>query len=300
MTNRLTYVYLCSAAHSGSTLIACLLGAHPEISTVGEFGATFSTSLPCSCGSVIKECDFWSRWADRAASKGIDFKIGNPGIDLQPGPGFIESLFFHQFPLRLVDRVRDLCFARQSRLRQRSEEAIDKSIRLAVDLCEYEETKVFLDTTKNPLQLRFLAARSDIELKVISLVRDGRGVMNSLIAKEKYSPRKSVEDWVWSNRNLHRAQRYLSPHQVLHLRLEDLCRAPDATLTALMQFCEVDADTKWDCSRTSSRHVIGNGMRTKFSGEIRLDEKWRTALSDEHLQLFNQRAGWLNRKLGYE
>ena len=50
----------------------------------------------------------------------------------------------------------------------------------------------------------------------------------------------------------------------------------------------------------AQHHVIGNGMRMTFNGDIRLDEKWRAELNAESLRLFVQRAGWLNRKLGYE
>lgn len=41
----LTHAYLSSAPHAGSTTIVLLLGAHPEVSTVGEFGATIERDL---------------------------------------------------------------------------------------------------------------------------------------------------------------------------------------------------------------------------------------------------------------
>jgi hypothetical protein len=41
-------------------------------------------------------------------------------------------------------------------------------------------------------------------------------------------------------------------------------------------------------------------MRFDRSSEIRLDERWRTHLSTENLQIFERLAGALNRKYGYE
>ena len=296
-----TYVYLCSAPHSGSTLIACLLGAHPAISTVGEFGANVPTTQRCSCGIPFAECQFWQSWISRTRAKGIDFQLGNIGINLEPIPeaGFFESLFYYQFPLKIVDHIRDLAYAGSLHRRQSVQLALEKTIALATDLCEHQGSSVFLDTTKNPLQIRFLARHPEIRLKVIALVRDGRGVMNSLMLKEKWSPQESIDCWLWSNRNLQRAERYLSKEDVYWLHLEELCRDPEASLKSLFDFCGVPPQWPLDFSDLTQRHIIGNRMRLNFKGQVRHDEAWRTTLADEHLALFSRHAGWLNQQFGY-
>jgi hypothetical protein len=45
--------------------------------------------------------------------------------------------------------------------------------------------------------------------------------------------------------------------------------------------------------------VIGNGMRLDATREVRLDERWKTALDPEALGTFEAVAGDLNRRLGY-
>jgi hypothetical protein len=218
-----TYVYLASVAHSGSTLLAFLLGAHPEISTVGEFGMPFSGR--CSCGVDLLQCPLWVGWAERARAEGLEFTIGNLGINLEPRPngGLLERVFYHQFRWRLLNQARNLFFPPVSGLRRRAGQALDRSVRLAHLLCRMQGTLVFFDTTKNFMQVRFLASHPPIRLKVISLIRDGRGVMNSLMEKEKHTQERAVTAWLWGNRNIEQVVReHCRPENVFRLRLEDL------------------------------------------------------------------------------
>ena len=295
------YVYLASVEHSGSTLLACLLGAHTQVTGVGEFGTPFPKDGNCACGVIYRECPFWSEWGERARAEGIDFDLGNLDINLTPSAdaGKWELLFSYLFPDLWQDRLRDILFPAGSRHRDRAEAAIHKSDRLAAIACGMEGTEVFLDTTKNPFQVRHLAENLPGRTKLISLVRDGRGVMNSLIEKEKYSPEQAVSAWLWGNRNLDRVARYLPPEAVFRLRLEDLCADPDGTWERLCEFLGVDPAQRPDHTDRSHRHVVGNRMRHSFDGAIRHDEKWRTALSPEHLALFEEKAGDVNRRYGY-
>ena len=55
-------VSIFSAAHSGSTLLALMAGAHSKAFYVGEFHALvrwINENKKCGCGRSVKECDFW-------------------------------------------------------------------------------------------------------------------------------------------------------------------------------------------------------------------------------------------------
>jgi hypothetical protein len=41
-------------------------------------------------------------------------------------------------------------------------------------------------------------------------------------------------------------------------------------------------------------------MRFDSTSVVRLDERWRTALNDEQLRMFDSIAGDLNRRYGYQ
>ena len=304
INNPLNYVYLTSVEHSGSTLISFLLGAHPKISTVGEFATDFPKNALCSCNEKYERCSFWADWAARAQTENIYFDVGNLGINMKPehGKGFFEDLFYYQFPWKVLDAIRELIFLFNANRRRKAFHAVDRSLRLARILCEKEGTNTFLDTTKNPLQIRFLSRHPGINLKVIALVRDGRAVMNSLLIKEKiYTPESAIAAWLYGNRNLERAvSHYISPQDVFRLRLEDLCNDPDVTLKSLFRFLNVDHNVKLDFSDRSRFHIVGNYMRHTFNGEVRRpDESWKRQLSPENLALFYAKASKINKKYGY-
>lgn len=297
------YAYLVSAPHSGSTLLACLLGAHPEISSVGEFGSDWSKEeLLCSCGVGYLECSFWREWMELARREGIDFDVAKPDLNLEPRPqaGFVESLFYHLFPFKLQDWLRDLLYIPGTALQSEARRRVERGVRLARLLCETQGTRVFFDSTKNAMQIRFLAGQRGLRLKVVSLIRDGRGVMCSLMKHYGTSPEAAIDNWLWSIRNQERAvAHYMKSVDVLQIRLEDLCRDPELQMRRLFEFLDVSPAAQLDYSDTSTRHVTGNTMRLKFDGVIRADESWRTKLTSTQLQLFASRAGRINRRYGY-
>ena len=298
----LPYVYLCSAPHSGSTLLACLLNAHSQIASVGEFGAPFNPQrLKCACGVMTGECPFWNHWATLARQAGIEFEIGNPQISLgwEPNRTVLTRLYYHQFVWQPMNRLRDSLFPSWTRCEQHASRAIDKSIRLARLLCRIVDKPVFFDSTKNTLQLRFLARRRNIRLKLISLVRDGRGVVNSVIRHYKTPPAKAVQNWIEWMQQQQAATRWLPPADVLHVRLEELWHTPDEQFSRILNFCGVDPIPLSALSfEPTDSHIVGNLMRYTFKGDIKPDYRWKTELDPAALALFERRAGRLNRLLG--
>ncbi len=303
MNKEITYIYLHSVEHSGSTLLACILGAHPAVSTVGEFSIDFSRKGLCSCGTRYDSCMFWKKWTDASRARKISFDIGDLDINLQPAHdnNRIEDIFFYNFPFKPIDTLRDVLF-RSSYYQKAARNKLQKYLTLATVLCDMEGTRIFLDTSKNPYQVKFLSRLPGIQLKVISLVRDGRAVMNSLIQKEKYSPKQAIDAWMWGNKNIERIKKhYLMQENCYLLKLETLCNAPDDTKTKLFEFCGVDPNIKIDYTKQEQRHIVGNYMRHKFNGLIRKhDESWRTALSKTDLELFESKGAKMNRRYGYD
>jgi hypothetical protein len=51
--------------------------------------------------------------------------------------------------------------------------------------------------------------------------------------------------------------------------------------------------------KAGTHHVVGNGMRLDATREVRLDERWKTALTSEDLAMFERVSGVYNRQLGY-
>ena len=83
------------------------------------------------------------------------------------------------------------------------------------------------------------------------------------------------------------------------VRYEDLCREADEILRSIFRLVNLDPASAGSDFLSVSHHILGNAMRLKSTGEIRLDEKWRTSLASEQLAVFDRLGGPLNRRFGY-
>ena len=74
-------VYICSAGHSGSTLLDLLLGTHTKVASLGEIShlpKNISLNTICTCGEPVQSCQLWKEVLNRISySIGVDIRI-NP------------------------------------------------------------------------------------------------------------------------------------------------------------------------------------------------------------------------------
>ena len=315
-------VYILAASHSGSTLLAQLLGSHPEISTVGELKATSLGDLEryrCSCGAFIRQCPFWALVRDRMRSHGIDFDITRAGTDIRTGATpYVQRLLrpLHRGPA--FEAVRDLALALSPGWRAARPRIVARTAALAASICEVTGKRMVVDSSKIGLRLKYLLRTPALDIRVIRLIRDGRGVALAYVdpfsfadAKdpslrgggtgadrdaERLSMTDAAREWRRSNEEAEAVLSRLHPSRWTEARYEELCTKPRETLTRLFSFLGVadqDIDTRQE------RHVVGNGMRLDWQGDINLDERWRTELNPELLPAFAAAAGDLNRRYGY-
>jgi hypothetical protein len=293
------YVYLCSPAHSGSTLIACLAAAHPSLATVGEFCIPQIKTELCSCNRPYTACPFWQEWVQIANHLGIDFTPDsmNRWIGQRTGESLLDSIFYRAHRYHVLNRIRDIAFSRSSK-QQVAETKTEGLVRIAQLLCQQRGASAFVDTSKNSACVRFLLKQEKMPLWTIYLVRDGRGTVCSLMKWYGKSLRAAVDQWKHSVCQTQRVLHYVPANRVLHLRYEDLATDPETHIHEFYSFCGVDPHLELDFS-SEKRHVVGNAMRHTFDGNIRLDESWRQRLTKANLKYFDAHAGLLNRSLGY-
>lgn len=318
-------VYLLAASHSGSTLLAMLLGRHPEVATTGELKAIRlgdPERYRCSCGSLIRECAFWRGISDRMRERGFEFEVTNAGTDFRSGMSdyarrLLEPL--HRGPV--LERIRDAGLALSPVWRQRSRHIQALNAALAASVSRQAHKPVVVDSSKIAVRLKFLLRNPDLDIKVVRLIRDGRGValtymdpINFADAKDpklkaggsggnrdadRRSMAQAAREWRRSNEEAEALLAGLDPSRWTSLRYEELCRDPETTLKRIFTFIGVDpAATALDF-RTADHHVVGNGMRLDATEQIELDERWRSALRPDDLETFAAEAGDLSRRLGY-
>ncbi len=94
--------------------------------------------------------------------------------------------------------------------------------------------------------------------------------------------------------------RCISPSQWTEVRYEDYCKDPEVTLSRLHQFLGVEPDRRSRAFRSVEQHVVGNGMRLDPTSDVRVDERWRDVLTEQDRRTFDEIAGVINRRYGYQ
>lgn len=319
--------YLLAASHSGSTLLALALGAQPGACSAGELKATSlgdPTAYRCSCRRLIRDCDFWQGVHRAMQQRGFpEFDITAAGTSVLEVPSTYAKRLLR--PLQrgpFLEGMRDAALGLSPTWRRYRKLADRRNIALVQSILEVTGARVVIDSSKIALRLKYLLQNPDLDIKVVRTIRDGRAVSLTYMDEWTFAdasdptlrsggtgvrrppPRRNMaeaaNEWKRSQEASEALLAQLPPSQWTQVRYEDLCADPTATLRRLSDFLGLDPNNVVLDFRSRPQHVIGNGMRLDTTSTIRLDERWKTALSTEDLATFDQIAGPLNRRYGYQ
>ena len=318
-------IYILSASHSGSTLLASLLANHPSVCTVGELKLTSLGDVGqyrCSCRALIEHCPFWLGIQQDMCCRGFSFSVGNAGTDLgTAATRYVQGLLrpLHRGPL--LEWLRDRALALSSQWRVQLPQIQMRNAALASCISLRTGKPILVDSSKIAIRLKYLLRNPGLDVRVIRLVRDGRGVALTYTDPARFADaqdpqlrgggnggdriteRLSFAEAVWEwRRSTEEADAVLAglPHDHwTEVRYEVLCSHPQETLERLFLFLGLDAAPGFTPQRSEEHHIIGNGMRFDTSCDVVLDDRWKSVLTDRELQTFNTIAGPISRRLGY-
>lgn len=298
-------LYVVGAGRSGSTVLNTVLGSHPAVEGVGELTNLVEhgwiQELFCACGERAPACPFWSR-------------VGREWSDRLGGEDVLQYLPLQQ----RFERVRSLLPAAVARHDgvgfreyERRTVALFRAIRAA------SGAPVVVDSSKGPVRGLALARMRGLDLRVVHLVRDGRGVANSLRRAYARDVRQGIQRdmpgrpvwrtalfWVLANRLADRVRAAVGPERSLLLRYEDFVADPAAALDAIGRLVEVDvsgvARALAAGEAFSTGHTIaGNRLRMAGSVTLRPDERWRGELPARQRRLVSVLTALDLRRYGY-
>ena len=301
MTN---FVFIMAHSFSGSTLLSFLLGAHPEIATVGEMfispGFNHEGYL-CSCGVRIDDCPFWQRVSRAMAARGVPFDVRSSDTSLSSHVfgGLAQRILTAEPRGRLHDALRRAALHLMPRTQRELERRLRVNQELVNVVTGMRTARAFVDASKRPGRILLLRRIPSFDTRVIHLVRDGRAVVRSAIRNLGCTLEEGATSWVSALRSAERVRRRFPADRWLTLRHEDLCRDPDAGLAEVFRFIGIPAATVRDF-RAGDHHIIGNRMRLAPISEIWLDESWRSELSPAQIRAVEKIAGPELRRYRYE
>lgn len=318
-------LYILAASHSGSTLLAMLLGGHPDVCTVGELKLSAigdASRYRCSCGRLIVDCDFWRGVESDMRRQGFDFDVNDPRTDVRRVPSAYARRLLR--PLHhgvMLERCRDAALALSPAWRRWFPQVQARGAALAAAACARMQSQVIVDSSKHGLRLKYLLRNKDVDVRVVRLLRDGRAVTLTYIDPERFADaedtslrgggfgasregerldaRTAASNWRRSVEDMAHAFACVPENRRIDLRYEDLCADVEGSVRRVLAFAGVEA-TRWQPSfRAREQHVVGNGMRLNTTSSVVLDDRWRQALSAADRQVFEAVAGDLNGQLGY-
>jgi hypothetical protein len=303
-------LYIMGAARSGSTVLSLLLGQHSEIIPGSQLEwirtyAALGKREPCTCTKPVAECPFWRSVAENLArSKGS-----------APDYGFRAFQHRTVFPLRTAPlgwlaghlaygvgpRGPMTIALRRSRALQEVTAASRDAAQLFRAMRSAAAKSVVVDASKNAIRGKALYLSDPTSVRLVWLVRDGRGVAWSRMRRHGESLERATAVWLRSNLEAAACLASVPPQHRCIVRYEDLCRTPQRELDKLCDFAGVSRETFSLTLRKREVHVVG-GNEMRFDDDqdtLRVDERWRENLTRGQLARFAVIAGLLNRRFGY-
>jgi hypothetical protein len=275
-------VFIGGYGRSGSTLLDRLLGQVDGVWSMGELSYLWEMGLSenrlCGCGEPFRDCAFW-REVGRVAFEGWD------RIDLEAMLALRRAVDRNRFIPIMVRPAWSRTFAR--RLERYA--ASMRDVLLAVR--DVSSAKVLVDSSKFPSSAFVLRTLPQVDLRVLHLVRDPRGVAFSWgrhvrrpdvrgreVQMRRYGPARVAFRWTTRNLATEQLRRLGTPY--LRMRYEDLLRdPPDALRTAAGFAGTGPTETTFlheGLAELEPAHTVhGNPMRMS-SGPVRLelDDRW--------------------------
>lgn len=308
------YVYICSAGHSGSTLLDLLIGSHSRVASLGEvthLPKNLSLNTRCGCGQPVRSCSAWTEIVKKmSVSLKIDILKDPYALNL----GYIDARVVvdksHQTPLynlkRRISHALEYFLLRCDKgtiisLLKRSDQALENNLLLYEKAREVFDADITVDSSKHYLKALGLYRKVPGKLRIILLVRDGRAVLYSGLKRNR-SRRQTVFSWKnHYKRALLLFDRYVDPAHILLVKYERLATTPEQELNRICGFLGLDYQEKMLDFSNYTHHVTNGNTRVIFSQSsiIRPDMAWKKELQEIDLNFFEKMAGKLNRKLGY-
>ncbi len=301
-------LFLGGLGRSGTTLVERLLGELPGVCALGEVVHLWQRDVVdderCGCGEHFSRCGFWTAVGERAFGgwAGVDVEEIHALRDAVERTRHIPRLAGRTLPAEARDQVRRYA---------------DFYTRVYDAAAEVSGAEVIVDSSKHSALAHCLRWAPDLDLRVVHVVRDPRGVAYSWTktvtrpetdgADEmtRYSPRRSALLWTAHNAAFGLLARRGTP--VKRIRYEQFLGDPRQALTDLARYAGLPlADGALDflgdgtAELTPGHSAAGNPMRfTTGQIKLRRDDAWVSKLPPRQRRIVGTVCAPMLRAYGY-
>lgn len=237
-----TIIYIAGYGRSGSTLLDVIFGSHAQIIGVGELAKIFECidepTSTCSCGENVFNCSFWGGITKHLLSSKNAKQTNQDGTIQKACEEWTNFSLLFNVKKKKYDRYKTLI------------------TNLFDYIFKISDKEFIVDSSKNaytsawrPLALKKICG---YDVKMIHLIRNGKGVINSKIKGDNSEMRKGIYrkkplaayegliGWIFSN-IIVIITRTFFPSDAYHLmKYEDLVRDPEKELIKAGSFIGLD------------------------------------------------------------
>jgi len=287
-TEKLPIIYILSLSSSGSTLLDLLLGAHPNIWTIGE-AHTLPQQLKenrlCGCGASLIGCEFWQSVLHKISLNSSSFSIDY----FRRKDTESKFLRWSRF-LGLICGVKTRDQARAIDVYGRANYEYFSTVKKVAEMHRSEPVRWLVDASKSIFRLQWLHESGYFDIRVVYLVKDPRAFVHSMV--KAYSKKSELQNaaqsvtrfairWLVSNGlALILCKSQFSQDHVIRFRYDQLAGAPQSTLNEISDWLGLDySDQMIIAFRNYETHAIAGSKMRWQNTEIYLDEEWKEVLS---------------------
>jgi Sulfotransferase family len=294
-------LFIGGLGRSGSTLLDRMLGRLDDVWSVGELVHLWERGLRennrCGCGRRFRDCGFWGRVGELAFG-------GWDRLDVEEVLALKGSVDRNRYvPLMLLPAL-------SRSYRERLARYLDLLQRLYLAVREASGRPLVVDASKHASHAFLVRRLGGVDLRLVHLVRDSRGVAFSWTKRMRRAEVVSGDALMATDTPLRMSARYLGYNLLFHLlaltgvrglllRYESLVRDPAAELTRVLALAgrppaagELGFVGDGWVELGPSHALAGNPMRFR-SGRVPLavDEEWRGRLRRRH-RLLTSASTW--------
>jgi len=315
-------VYVIAQSHTGSTLLDCILGQHPDFQSTGEFKhltwqlfrtlsnkGTVEEGSACSCGEDFRDCQLWSKVVDHSS------KI--TGINVSKYPYELNINFFNKksyrdrggekrslkdhFQSRLTRFLLELGFGYKfiSYVVPSIKAWLPNAWRVYAAVSEVSGREFVVDSSKDrTLALLFKRYKPE-KVHILFLHRSVVGIAASSksLARKRgidFDINKVFAETEEFEKTVLKYQRLLRGDAFNDVYYEDLVRLPADFVNSMAQQLgsrkKVEMPNNAFFIEPNKLHIVaGNPMRYRGRQQVVFDDRWKLELTEEEKELVKRR-----------
>ncbi|MBT8125681.1 MAG: sulfotransferase [Gammaproteobacteria bacterium] len=281
--NKIKLIYLMGMGRSGGTIMGRIVGQGESAFYVGELRYLWQRGVvddsQCGCGASFSRCEIWSKVVRSCRA--------TMGESLEKAIPIFESLN----RTRAFPRI---FFAKMFNIKNdKIDKYLDFESTLYQNLVGFTNKTTLVESSRYPGRAILLSMLENVEVYVVHLVRDSRGVVYSQLKEMERNGRHAPKypflrayHWVAVNFLSSISKIVLGKGRYMFVRYEDFVEAPSDVIDSIFSFTAESLDaTKSITNKTielQSSHAF-SGNRNRFdigSVVIQRDLSWINGLSN--------------------